>query len=271
MVKESTDPSDADGPSHETLSATSTMGNEARHLPQQDTAEPSSAKLTATSTGDEVEATSNTQLRSALSQPMTASTSSSSNPSLKDAATGAATTYGTRSRNRGGASRPNYAEDRELEAEFDLQSNAKDDESKKTARPSDTRSSIGVETAVQGNTTRRGPGAQSDYDSNGISTAKDHIPGTSTFSANPAASTASQQSKKRKAAGQSTPTTTNTSTPVIGPLPGSLHTTRRASLAVQAGTAYRESNMLSFENCAGHLSDGKLVADDGTILSVNGT
>jgi hypothetical protein len=28
--------------------------------------------------------------------------------------------------------------------------------------------------------------------------------------------------------------------------------------------------MLSFENCAGRLKDGKLVADDGTTLGVNG-
>jgi len=32
----------------------------------------------------------------------------------------------------------------------------------------------------------------------------------------------------------------------------------------------RETNMLSFETCQGYLKNGKLKADDGTLLALNG-
>jgi len=60
--------------------------------------------------------------RATESQPMTASNSTSSHLSAKDAsnAIGSNVPYGTRSsRNRTGAARPNYAEDKELDVEFE--------------------------------------------------------------------------------------------------------------------------------------------------------
>lgn len=269
MVKEVADISEADGSTREIVSTKSNVGNEVYDPALNNTAEPAKAFMNS-AVGEELDPKSNFQSRSAVSQPMTASTSSSSNPSLKDTAAGQAP-YGTRSRNRGGASRPNYAEDREIETEFDVQATAKEEDSKKATRTSENRSSIGVENGVPASMSRRAPGIQPENDSHTLTTAKDHIPGTSTFSANPTAPVVSQPSKKRKSNGQSTPTTTYASTPVNGVPPGSHHTTRRSSLAAQTGTGFRESNMLSFETCAGRLKDGKLIADDGTMLRVNGT
>lgn len=205
-------------------------------------------------------------VRTAVSQPMTASTSSSSNPSLKDVTTGTVSPYGTRSRNRAGASRPNYAEDRETEMEFEAQP-AVEDDTRKTGRSGagDSRSASG-----QDATTIR-KGLQVDHNNNGQTVSKDYIPGTSTFSANPTAAVAAQPSKKRKANGQPVPSSSNTLLPIINPTSSVSQTnTRRASVATQSATGVRESNMLSFENCAGRLKDGKLVADDGTTLGVNG-
>jgi hypothetical protein len=217
-------------------------------------------------TTDDTEAPENLSARAAVSQPMTASTSSSSNPSLKDATTGTASPYGTRSRNRAGTSRPNYAEDRETEMEFEIQP-AGEDDIRKVVRASagDPRSTTLPDPA----TIRREP--QADYNTNGQILSKDHIPGTSTFSANPAAVVATQPSKKRKANGQPATSSANTLLPIINSASSSSQTnTRRASIATQSVTGFRESNMLSFENCAGRLKNGKLVADDGTTLGVNG-
>jgi hypothetical protein len=217
-------------------------------------------------TTDDMEVPENLPARAAVSQPMTASTSSSSNPSLKDATTGTASPYGTRSRNRAGVSRPNYAEDRETEMEFEIQPTGEDDIQKVVrASAGDPRSTTTQDPA----TIRRG--TQVDYNTNGQVLSKDHIPGTSTFSANPAAAVATQTSKKRKANGQPVPSSANTLLPIINSASsGSQTNTRRASIATQSVTGGRESNMLSFENCAGRLKDGKLVADDGTTLGVNG-
>lgn len=209
-------------------------------------------------------------MSAAVSQPMTASTSTSSNPSLKDNGTGTASPYGTRSRNRGGASRPNYAEDRETEMDFEIQTPAKDDDSRKTARSTEPRPATTVEAARPSSASRKQPTAQLEYNGTGQSTAKDHIPGTSTFSANPAVASSMQPSKKRKATSQSAATALNQQSSAITSALGGQTVTRRASIAAQAQSAYRDSSMLSFDNCSAHLKDGRLVADDGTTLEING-
>ena len=208
-------------------------------------------------------------VRAAESQPMTASNSTSSNTSIKDAAAGAAggaVPYGTRSRNRTGTARPNYAEDKELDAEFEVAATQKDSNVRKSAKPADLGSVI-----PPSNTQKT-----TDSDSDQLVTVQSHykepIPGTSTFSANPAGTNALGQptSKKRKANGQPT-------TAIQAQLPVSLQSTlntqamtRRASMAAQVAAGVRESHMLSFHSCGGRLKDKKLVADDGTILEVNG-
>ncbi|EKD19300.1 uncharacterized protein L3040_009260 [Drepanopeziza brunnea f. sp. 'multigermtubi'] len=199
-------------------------------------------------------------LRAAESQPMTASNSTSSNPPTKEvpsSAAGPAAAYGTRSRNRTGNSRPNYAEDKELDAELDAVSSVKVVTGRKSRvvdsaastddghLPSKSASTMELESH---------PTTQSHN--------KDSIPGTSTFSANPTSN--GTQSKKRKAATQAA------TQPLQVPTQNMPQAaTRRASTAAHVAYNVEDSNMLSFENCGGRLRDSKLVADDGTVFEVN--
>ncbi|PVH88375.1 hypothetical protein DL98DRAFT_478246 [Cadophora sp. DSE1049] len=196
---------------------------------------------------------------------MTASTSNSSNPSTKDAAssgTGPAIPYGTRSRNRTGNSRPNYAEDKELDAEFEVVPPVKESTGRKATRAVDP-----VSTTEAGQTqsaTRNPNGTVPDNAPTIQNHHKDPIPGTSTFSANPTAN--GGHSKKRKAATQVPPQQAQLQVP---PQNTPQAVTRRSSIAVHTGNSLEDSNMLSFENCGGRLKNNKLVADDGTVLEVN--
>jgi hypothetical protein len=209
-------------------------------------------------------------MRGAESQPMTASTSTSSNPSSKEAApggTGAAVPYGTRSRNRTGTARPNYAEDKELDAEFEIASSSKDTSARKAARLIDN---INVtDSGRPANSTRKIPASETEHTLTIQSHYKEPIPGTSTFSANPAATGPSHHSKKRKAISQNATVQTQIQIPAQN-LATPQAVTRRASMAAQVVAGSRDSNMLSFEACGGRLSGKRLVADDGTILEVNG-
>jgi hypothetical protein len=271
MTKESSKLTDAEGLSHVTTPNQSTDGN-GIHCPESNYSDDlDMTKATPAATADDFEATANIHTRTAVSQPMTASTSSSSNPSVKDAGPGAASPYGTRSRNRAGVSRPNYAEDREVEMDFEAQSAPREDDLRKSVRSGDIRPTSVLECAATTNVIRKVPGAQLDHNSNGQVMSKDHIPGTSTFSANPAANVSTHPSKKRKATSQSAPVNATTQLSNNSQSPGNQVTTRgTSSTLTQLASNYRESNMLSFEDCGGCLTDGKLVADDGTVLGLNG-
>lgn len=91
--------------------------------------------------------------------------------------------------------------------------------------------------------------------------AKEPIPGTSQFHSNP--------SKKRKVAGGNPAASHAAAT--ASPAP-SASTTPTARPPAQPSLAYsgREINMMSFTKCKAKLKNGKLAADDGTVLSVNG-
>jgi len=214
-------------------------------------------------------------MREATSQPMTASNSMSSNPSSKDVGTGAAP-YGTRSRNRTGNSRPNYAEDKEMDADFEIAPSGKET-GRKAIKAADAAAAAA---AAQSNALEPGKSVPSTKKSNTIDNEqvtmqnhhKDPIPGTSTFSANPTTPSATAQpSKKRKANGQPTTTASQPQAqPAATSNPSIQAVTRRASMAAQVAAGFRESNMLTFDNCGARLKDKKLVADDGTILQVNG-
>lgn len=233
--------------------------------PQQTSEAGYEASLPAPSKADSVKSSTanGTQSRAAESQPMTASNSTSSDPSTKDAVssgTGPAV-YGTRSRNRTGNSRPNYAEDKELDVEFELASSVKESNGRKPARVADSASTTEAGQAAAA----RGAGAHEPENTPTVqSHHKESIPGTSTFSANPTAT--GTHSKKRKGVNQAASQpqlqvpTQNTPQAV----------TRRASMATHMGGSLEDSNMLSFENCGGRLKNNKLVADDGTVLEVNG-
>jgi hypothetical protein len=45
---------------------------------------------------------------------------------------------------------------------------------------------------------------------------------------------------------------------------------KRPVVVSHNGSGYSETNMLTFENCKGRPKDGKMIADDGTVLEVNG-
>lgn len=208
--------------------------------------------------------------RPAESQPMTASNSSSSNPSAKEAAssgTGSAVPYGTRSRNRTGTSRPNYAEDKELDAEFELAPSSKDTIGKKAGRANDVVN--GAEAGRAANAARKNPSSEIEHTLTIQSHYREPIPGTSTFSANPAVTGPTQHSKKRKAASQTGTFQTQTQASTQN-LSAPQAVTRRASMAAQVVAGFRDSNMLSFEICAGRMTGKTLIADDGTLLEVNG-
>ncbi len=175
--------------------------------------------------------------------------------------------YGTRSRNRTGGTRINYAEDKELDHMIEASGKITKPVSTKPAHtptPNDFEAmdhDRNVDTAARRgftavNTTSPAP--------NGTMPAmKDPIPGTSTFSANPNANGAAPQSKKRKQPGSSTtvaaPAVASTSAPKL-----------RGGNAYQA-RQHVETNMMTFEGCGARLNAKReLRADDGTVLSVNG-
>ncbi|KAK4962352.1 hypothetical protein LTR28_004514, partial [Elasticomyces elasticus] len=166
------------------------------------------------------------------------------------------TQYGTRSRNRTGNARPNYAEDQEMDFEL-----AAPQANTAIAEPAATRLLFRPQQSAE---TRHTPEASFNrfvaVNTNGIppqpSAAKEPIPGTSKFSAVP--------SKKRKAAGNSTTTGSTSAGPAF-----TSQAVVRKSLSASNTHPVRETNMMTFEKSRAVLKDGKLVADDGTAIAVN--
>ena len=206
------------------------------------------------------------------SQPMTTSSSSSSVPPEQHMETTSASPYGTRSRNRTGNPRPNYAEDREVDMEYEWTSGKKSQgnpgstmlnnlqagESDKASTGSTRRSSAAASNGLMSSTKAALPNVQNS-----------NLPGMSTFSAYPdpnLVTTPPAPTRKRKAPG-------------IGPVAS--HTTanlqqnsatgvsRRNAVPPQS-SKLRTTNLMTFDSCQGYLKNGKLKADDGTILAVNG-
>ncbi|OTB08829.1 hypothetical protein M426DRAFT_162500 [Hypoxylon sp. CI-4A] len=209
------------------------------------------------------------------SQPMTKSTSSGSNPSAKDAAamTGPSP-YGTRSRNRGQA-RPNYAEDKDMDVEmYDAYPEKKEEDHKKSSKQNGTTTNGTGDAPKPANSTVR-KGATEDSKVNGTShaTTKDSHPTTNATSNSVSTTTTSGQSKKRKANAQSTANNahSHTSTPAptapvaTGTKRNGVHTTP----VPQNTVGYKETNMLSFQSSNALPKDGKMIADDGTVLEAN--
>jgi hypothetical protein len=177
--------------------------------------------------------------------------------------------YGTRSRNRTGASRPNYAEDKELDHLIEVNGKiTKSAPPKAAAAPPAT---VDFESADNerhsNNQARRGFAVVnanvSDLNGN-TPVARDPIPGTSTFSANPSVNgTGASQSKKRKQpGGNATVSAPHIANNLVSRMPRSSAGARQ----------HQETNMMTFEGCGARLTANKeLKADDGTILAVNGT
>lgn len=200
------------------------------------------------------------------SVPMTATTSSSSEVGFDVSAAGP---YGTRSRGRNGAPRPNYAEDRDIDMDFELtspaplSSKASGSSGRRSAAQQNSSSVNGSPAAEDKGpaaSTRRGQAAVNGVHAN--AGAKDAIPGTSTFSTSSGAGTGTSGTRKRKQPLSGAGSTTANSNGI----------TKRA-LATGSGGAHehRYSNMMTFENSGARLKNGQLKADDGTVLRLNGT
>ncbi|KAI4247716.1 MAG: hypothetical protein L6R40_001302 [Gallowayella cf. fulva] len=177
--------------------------------------------------------------------------------------------YGTRSRHRTGNARVNYAEDRELDMDYDWAPASKKARGSSTSASStnlqaEDNDTAGVNTRRRSLTTAILPPASKGGNTN---LSKEQIPGLSSFSVHPGASaSAPQPSKKRKAPGTvpaapaSTSTMPNAANNQVGP---------RKAAPVASTNGSRTTNMLSFDVSQGFLKNGELKADDGTALAVN--
>ncbi len=181
------------------------------------------------------------------SQPMTATGSSSSlQPPLENGDTSAAG-YGTRSRNRTGGTRPNYAEDKELDIELEAIPKASRSSKRSSAAASEQHSAPSS-ASVLGTANH----AHADHASEIAPT-----PTSSTPAPAPPA-----PSKKRKHPGSSH---TVASHAAVSTSSRSRHTT-----AVPF-KGYVETNMMSFHRSGKRLNAKKqLVTDDGTTIQANG-
>jgi len=206
------------------------------------------------------------------SQPMTTSSSSSSLPPDHQMDKTNASPYGTRSRNRTGNPRPNYAEDRELDMEYEWTSARKSQGTSAPIAPNNVQSGDS-DKASAGNTRRSSttmpnglvPGSKS----MAPNTQNTNLPGMSTFSAYPEANNGPALpalTRKRKAPG-SVPVASHSSSIVTSSAAAGI--SRRNGASPQA-SRLRMTNLMTFENCQGYLKNGKLKADDGTVLAVNG-
>lgn len=175
--------------------------------------------------------------------------------------------YGTRSRNRTGNSRPNYAEDRDLE-DYDWHMTKKSHISQGSAtavqlQTGDSEKSSGVNTR-RSSTTASGTGVGKVAAS---TTPKEHIPGMSSFSITPEAGAPPPPppTKKRKAPNGGHVNSNGSASSSHAPN----HSRKHPNLPAVA-VGFRETNMMSFESSQGYLRHGKLRADDGTMLGVDG-
>ncbi|KAI4868498.1 hypothetical protein F4820DRAFT_409518 [Hypoxylon rubiginosum] len=215
------------------------------------------------------------------SHSMTKSSSPASNPPAKDAMSGPSP-YGTRSRNRGQA-RPNYAEDKDVDVDmYDAYLEKKEEEPKKSSRQNGA-STNGTSDASKAtaSASRKGAVPEDGKASSGShATAKDSHSTTSTTSHNASATTTSTSSKKRKAPTQSaannahshanTPApASSTSTATRRNGAHSTATTQTVTTTTQNSMGYKPTNMLYFEKYGAMPKDGKMVADDGTVLQAN--
>ena len=181
----------------------------------------------------------------------------------------AAAPYGTRSRNRTSGARINYAEDKDLDMEAEVSGAAPMEPAPKRSAQSQTNGHIaGVESAEEKVTTsgtRRSGGfaaVNTATATNGTpsSNSKDALPGATAQSAASSHNhTSTTGSKKRKQPGSNVTASTQA---------GNQAAPRARGAA--AAAAYTESNMMSFEKFGAFLKNGKLKADDGTTLGING-
>lgn len=199
-------------------------------------------------------------------------TSDVAQPSSKDSEQNGEmpSSYGTRSRNRPGRVRPNYAEDTDMDFEMGVAAangNLSDPPSRNSVAPDNLHSS--------GSSGKKGPSSvQGDASwGNSGSNAKEHATNAnlpSAAAASPAslpASTVPPLTKRRKNAATST-----TNGAHAGAAAPSQTGAKRGShhAMVVATHAARETNMMTFEKTGAFLKEGHLQADDGQTVKING-
>lgn len=216
-----------------------------------------------------------------------AKTSPSSGAAEKEAVIDVAMPYGTRSRNRTAGSRPNYAEDKDIEMDmYDHYPDKKDSDAGKKSSRQVNGASNGDAPRTNGSSRKNASAAASaaaaaadDSKTTGSSQngAQDAKSG-GTIHASQATSGAgtSQASRKRKAAASQNGGGTaaaSTATSAAATPPATSLAAKKNALAAQnqlQGLTWAESNMLTFETCKGMPDNGRMVADDGTVLEANG-
>jgi hypothetical protein len=190
----------------------------------------------------------------------------SARPSRKESEEAAAAPYGTRSRNRPGRSRINYAEDTEMDFEMTAappNGNASDPSSRTSAA-----AERGQSPAVGGKKGANAGQGNAPWGSSGPSPtdpANANIPGTSAFTAANQPATAQPATKRRKNAAKDA--TNGVHVNSAAPSPAAA---KRGAQPTAAVSGSRENNMMSFENTGAMLKNGHLEADDGQTVSVNG-
>ncbi|KFA61451.1 hypothetical protein S40285_03431, partial [Stachybotrys chlorohalonatus IBT 40285] len=191
----------------------------------------------------------------------------------KDSGIDSATVYGTRSRNRTGNPRPNYAEDKDIDADvYDYYHDKKDSDAppKKSSRQSNA--AAGGNDAPRGATSSRKSGAGVVNDDAKAAAAQNGSKeqnssnGTANASQASQATGAAQSSRKRKATSQQAGGGAATSKKAGN---ANANANTNASSAQTTGFVWPESNMLTFEDSKARPVDGRMVADDGTVLQPN--
>ncbi|KAG8419825.1 putative PHD type zinc finger protein with BAH domain-containing protein [Metarhizium acridum] len=167
--------------------------------------------------------------------------------------------YGTRSRNRGGNARINYAEDKDIDMDvYDYYDKKDQDVPKKSSRKSDVAANgDGAARAVVSRRAAaeeaRAVGASNQNGSKSSTPSGVGVGVGGGASQGAPTSGAAQGSRKRKAAAAN-----------------AVSTRKAGQMGQLEGTPMPETNMLTFENC-NHRPDanGCMVADDGTVLEPN--
>ncbi|KAM5351653.1 hypothetical protein ACJ41O_004376 [Fusarium nematophilum] len=191
--------------------------------------------------------------------PMT--TQSGSDAAAKEAGTDTASPYGTRSRNRAGTSRPNYAEDKDIDTDvYDYYHDKKDTESKKSSRQASA--AANGDTPRGGANSRKAGTDEAKAGQTGNGSKEQQSGGSSTASTMTQQTGALQPTRKRKATAQS-----GGSTSQVASANGS--SKKATASGPPAGISWPETNMLTFDNCKARPVDGRMVADDGTVLEPN--
>ncbi|KAK1976972.1 hypothetical protein LZ30DRAFT_602358 [Colletotrichum cereale] len=239
-----------------------------------DSTQPATAGASTSKAASALQKSHQTELDAALrntSQPMTKSSSAGSDPASKDAGIEAANPYGTRSRNRNGSSRPNYAEDKDLDVDmYDYAPEKRDQESKKSARHSNVSATSAPEGARANGSARKALPSDDTKPAPPQNGAKDVQPANPTPATQaPASANSTQPSKKRKAASHAATATSQAQVTATTSSPGVGTGASRKTASGPYASSYAETNMLSFESSRAVPRDGKLVADDGTVLAPN--